>query len=172
LFNVLKKMPKGGNLHLHAGAAVDRYWLLQQYHNHNDFYVYNDTDSHDGTLHGSLGFWRYPPAGWIPAKLWSLDVLYSAITLHDWPGGMDSDTWRVFSATGSRAAGLLSYDAAFHVWWKKYLEEAIDDNVQYVEVRVGTGYRYTLIDSPVDGGRQIIDPTSGTEDTDAMVHCL
>lgn len=166
----LRRMPKGGNLHLHAGAAVDRYWLLQQFYHHSDFYVYNDTDSSDArTLRGSLGFWRHPPAGWVSALTWTLDDLYVGITLRDWTGGMDTDTWTQFSATGTRISALLAFDQAFHVWWKKFLEEAVDDNVQYVEARISTGFRYKLTDSLVDGGRVIIDPTLGNDDTDAMI---
>jgi hypothetical protein len=58
-------------------------------------YVYNNSDcTINGTrvLYGTIGFWRYPPDGYVSASTWTIDQLYAGISMRDWwPTATDSD---------------------------------------------------------------------------------
>ena len=75
----------------------------------------------------------------------------------------DEDPWVPFQDTYDRCKDFLNYDPVWRAWIRASLELALDDNVQYLEIRAGFGKRYTLTNSTRAGGQQKIDPT-GVED--------
>lgn len=162
LYTLLRKMPKGGNLHLHDGAMGDRLAMLKKWHHHPNLYIYNRDDG-DETQYGSLAFFTHPLPGYVPASTWGFEDIADLITMRKFVIKPGEDPWVVFQATYDRFKDFINFDPVWREWIRASMELAVEDNVQYMEVRAGFGKRFILTNSTKDGGQQRIDP-SGEED--------
>ncbi len=142
LLDVMKRLPKGGILHVHGSAGGDSHWLAAQALERPDCYMF--TGDGGPVLRGTLGFFPTQPEGaWRPVRALRSeasdprafdDELYRSITL----GEEDlaaPDIWTEFSNCFRRQAGLLADAAVRSGHWRRMLDGLIDENVQYVEFR-------------------------------------
>jgi adenosine deaminase CECR1 len=142
LLEVMRRLPKGGILHVHGAAGGDLHWLVSHATYRPDCYIFLG----DGgpTVRGTLRFFPQPPGGdWHPVvalrgaapdpKAFD-EELYRSITL----GEEDRDApdiWEEFRRCFRRAFGLLDDEETRAGHWRRMLEGLIDENVQYVEFR-------------------------------------
>jgi len=142
LLEVMRRLPKGGILHLHGAAGGDFRWLVAHATYRPDCYVFLGEDG--STVRGTLRFFPEPPGGdWRPAVALRGEAadprafdeeLYRSITL----GEEDRDApdiWEEFRRCFQRAWRLFDDEETRAGHWRRMLDVLIDDNVQYVEFR-------------------------------------
>ena len=142
VFDVMRRLPKGGVLHAHGGALGDFRWLVTNATYRPDCYIY--VGSGAATPSGALRIADASPGeGWRPVselRRAAADVkrfdeaLYQSITL----GEEDRDApdiWQEFTAIFQRVAGLTGNPAIRADYWRHLLMALVDENVQYVESR-------------------------------------
>jgi adenosine deaminase CECR1 len=142
LLGVMRRLPKGGILHVHGSAGGDLHWLVAHATYRADCYVFRGPEGPivPGTLRISPG----PPGGdWqrvVDLRRGAPDVrafdeeLYRSITLG--PEDREApDIWQEFVKCFRRGWGLFDDEEVRAGHWRKMLDGFIDENVQYVEFR-------------------------------------
>jgi adenosine deaminase CECR1 len=142
LLEILKRMPKGGILHLHGSAGGDFRWLVSTATSRPDCYVFHGDSGPD--LRGTLRFFPQPPGGGWRAIAALRDAapdtrafdeeIYRSITLGE-EDAASPDIWEEFGGCFRRAWGLFDDEAVRDAHWSRMLDRLVDDNVQYVEFR-------------------------------------
>lgn len=145
VFEIMRRLPKGGILHAHGGAMGNFRWLISNATYRPDCYMY--TGDGPAPVRGALRLSAQPPGpGWHPVSELRAaapdaqafdDELFRAITL----GEEDlarTDIWEEFSLIFRRASGLLADRSVRAAYWRDMLERLIDENVQYLESRGGS----------------------------------
>ena len=142
VFDVMRRLPKGGVLHAHGGALGDFRWLVAHATYRSDCYVYTGSDPSIPT--STLRLSNTPPGdGWrrvadvrqdaADPKAFD-DALYRSITLGE-EDRESPDIWREFTAVFQRVAGLTSHPEVRAEYWRHLLLALVEENVQYVESR-------------------------------------
>ncbi len=142
LLEVMKRLPKGGILHVHGSAGGDLHWLVSQATERPDCYVFVGEEG--PTVRGALRFSPKPPEGaWRPVvALRSAapdpgafdEELYRSITLGE-EDREAPDIWKEFVRCFRRAWSLFDDADTRNGHWRRMLDGFIDENVQYVEFR-------------------------------------
>jgi adenosine deaminase CECR1 len=142
LLEAMKRLPKGGMLHLHGAAGGDFRWLVAHATYRPDCYLLLGDDT--STARGTLRFFPQPPGGdWRPVVALRGaaadseafdDGLYRSITLGEEDRNAP-DIWEEFRRCFRRAWDLFDDDETRTGHWRRMLEILVDDNVQYVEFR-------------------------------------
>lgn len=141
LLEVMRRLPKGGMLHVHGSAGGDLRWLVSQAIARPDCYVFTGAGP---VVKGALRFFAEPPGGdW--RQLQALrraasdpelfdEEIYRSVTLGEEEVGV-ADIWKEFAACFRRLAGLYEDSGLRSGHWARMLESMVDENVQYVEFR-------------------------------------
>ncbi|KAK3102124.1 hypothetical protein FSP39_009001 [Pinctada imbricata] len=147
VFQIIKKMPKGGALHLHDTSITDVNWLVKNVTYRENCYM---CINKDGFIY--FHFWSTPPQN--PDCPWRLvkteransgnvdlfdQRIYNNLTivLDDPVSAYPSINvvWKRFLQTFDQAGGLIYYAPVFRDYFYEALQEFCDDNVQYLEFR-------------------------------------
>ena len=142
VFEVMKRLPKGGVLHAHGSALGDFRWLVTHVSYRPDCYIYMGSGSAVPT--GALRLAASPPGdGWrlvndvraaaTDAKAFD-DKLFQSLTLGEEELGAP-DIWQEFIAIFQRASGLTGNVSTRADYWRNTLLALVDENIQYVESR-------------------------------------
>lgn len=140
LYRVLRGMPKGGLLHIHASGVGDARWIVDRALTEPHTYVYwGATD--DAWYHGQLAV--YPqddaPAGFVSIDLLERSVpdlrrrLLRLITLGPEDASLP-DIWTEFEAIFARMDAFISYRPVFLDYYRRAFLEMAEDGVQFVEI--------------------------------------
>jgi len=142
ILEIMKRMPKGGILHVHGFLMGDFRWLVKQATYRPNCYIYRGND--DATAQGALRISKEPPGeGWrLVSELRKAagDVeefderLYRSITLGE-EDLAQQDIWVEFSNCFRRFGGMFRDDEIFGSYCRKVFRELIEENIQYVETR-------------------------------------
>ncbi len=142
LLEVMRRLPKGGILHVHGSAGGDLHWLVSHATYRPDCYMY--LGEQGPIVRGTLRFFPQPPEGaWRPVvALRSAapdpgafdEELYRSITLGE-EDREAPDIWEEFGNCFRRAWGLFDDEEVRTGHWRRMLDSVIDENVQYVEFR-------------------------------------
>jgi adenosine deaminase CECR1 len=142
LLEVMRRLPKGGILHVHGAAGGDLHWLVSHATYRPDCHMYLGDGGE--TVRGTLRFFPQPPGGdWRPVvALRSVapdprafdEELYRSITLGE-EDREAPDIWEEFRRCFRRAWRLFDDGETRAGHWRRMLESLIDENVQYVEFR-------------------------------------
>lgn len=143
LLEVMRRLPKGGILHVHGSAGGDLRWLVSQAAARPDCYVF--VGEAGPVVRGALRFFATPPQepGWRPVAALRAaapdpqafdEELYRSVTLGE-EDREAPDIWAEFSACFRRLAGLYQDAGLRSGHWARMLDGFIDENVQYVEFR-------------------------------------
>jgi adenosine deaminase CECR1 len=155
----MRRLPKGGILHLHGSAGGDFRWLVSHATYRPDCYVF--VAESGPVVRGTLRFFPQPPGGdWRPVVALRSAVpdaqafdgeLYRSITLGE-EDREAPDIWEEFGRCFRRAWGLFEDEGVRNAHWRRMLDRLIDENVQYVE------FRGWPVDEAVLGEARLRDP--------------
>jgi adenosine deaminase CECR1 len=142
IFEVMKRMPKGGILHVHGFLMGDYRWLIEQATYRADCFIYELKD--EKAAQGALRFFGKPPGnGWRRvSELRKLadDVeefdegLYRSVTLGE-EDLAQPDIWEEFTDCFRRSMGLFDDDEVFDGYHRNVFRDLIEENIQYIETR-------------------------------------
>lgn len=157
LFNILRKMPKGGILHLHLSAMGDANWLIDRAINTPEMHVYWQEDNAD-FIKGEL--YAYPgdaaPGGFFPAADLNdrvtnfRDSLRSFITFDENIDRDSVDIWSEFEHIFQRIDGFVMYKPVWVDHLVHGLQILTEDNIQHAELRVPFFNTLYELDKPVN----------------------
>jgi len=142
LLEVMRRLPKGGILHLHGAAGGDFRWLIAHATYRPDCYVF--TGEGQSPVRGTLRLFAEPPGGdWRSvaalraqaedAKAFD-EELYQSITLGE-EDRAAPDIWDEFTNCFRRAWLLFDDPELRAGHWRRMLDLLEGENVQYVEFR-------------------------------------
>lgn len=142
LYAALKKMPKGGFLHMHASALKNFNWVIEKAISLPEVYVYW-ADDDEKYIKGQLSAFAGEdvPDGFVKAAQLAGDhagfqeEMYDLLTLKE---ETDRDTmkiWNEFDRIFARLGFFYIYQPVFYDWHKAIFEGLIQDNIQHVELR-------------------------------------
>jgi len=147
ILEIMKRMPKGGILHVHGIALGDFRWLVSYATYQPNCYVYLE-EKKKRTIRGTLNFFKSPPGnGWrlisdlrraVEDAQEFDEEIYRSITLGE-EDLNQQDIWDEFSNCFRRFVGLLSSDFMWEDYCRKMLKDVVEENVQYIESRGGLG---------------------------------
>lgn len=142
LLDVMRRMPKGGLLHVHGSWGFDPRWAVSQAVARDDAYLFVGEDG--PVYRGSVRLSATPPEGaWRPlrelrqegggARLLE-EAIHRSITLGEEEVG-SPDIWAEFVRCFRRGFGLFEDPEIRAGHWRRMLASLIEENVQYVEFR-------------------------------------
>jgi adenosine deaminase CECR1 len=144
-YAILRRMPKGGALHIHSTSAGRARWIIYNACYRPNCYVFWPELSgvpEGDHIKGELGFYKpwSQPKGFLPAANVRKAVagfdqqLLALITLgpEDDP---NPDIWSEFSKCFQRIGNVLSFQPVFVDYFVDAFETLIEDGVDYVEMR-------------------------------------
>lgn len=145
ILEIMKRMPKGGILHVHGFLMGDFRWLVKQATYLPNCYIY--VGKNEKLAKGKLQIFQEPPGdGWrLISELRQTadnvqefdEELYQSVTLGE--EDLDQpDIWEEFSNCFRRFVGMFS-DETWDGYLRKTLRDLIEENVQYVETRSSGG---------------------------------
>ena len=142
VFEVMRRLPKGGVLHAHGSALGDFRWLVREASYRPDCYIFVGAGSvvPNGALRIADAL---PGDGWRPVSELRAaapdqkafdEELFRSITLGE-EELHARDIWEEFTAAFQRFAGLIGDRSVRRDYWRNLLLALVDENVQYVESR-------------------------------------
>jgi adenosine deaminase-related growth factor len=145
ILEIMKRMPKGGILHVHGFAMGDFQWLVKHATYLPNCYIYQGKEElpRQGTMRIST---ESPGDGWrLVGDLRKAadsvegfdEELYKSVTLGEEDLGQP-DIWLEFRKCFARFLGLFN-DEIWSDFCRKMLRDMIAENVQYVETRAEIG---------------------------------
>lgn len=148
ILDIMKRLPKGGILHVHGMAMGDFRWLIEHVTYLPYCYIYQGED--EPPRMGSLRVFAEPPGdGWFLVSDLRKAVddveefdqeLYRSITLGE-EDLSQPDIWAEFIKCFVRFRGLLNENTIREKYSRKMLKDLISENVQYIESRGFVGAR-------------------------------
>jgi len=142
ILEIMKRMPKGGILHVHGFLMGDYCWLIKQATYRPNCYIYEGKD--DVAAHGALRIFEEPPGnGWhLVSELRNLaddvgkfdEELYQSVTLGE-EDLAQQNIWAEFSNCFRRSMGMFNDNEILDGYRRKVFRDLIEENVQYVETR-------------------------------------
>ena len=149
LFKILQKMPKGGVLHLHSGAAGEAEWMVNKVIEDPYGHVYW-AEGNQQNVKGQIRFFKEgeAPAGFYKANdlnntVSNFQKTLAAMLTFDQEIGQDSvDIWEEFEKRFQRLYGFVGYQPLYKDFFKASLQTLMDDGIQHVEFRGILGSLY------------------------------
>ena len=139
---IMKRMPKGGILHVHGYTLGDFRWLVSDATYRPNSYLYQGDE--EGLVRGTLRFFEEPPGDrWMPiselrdaaGNVQEFDEeIYRSITLGE-EDLAQPDIWNEFGNCFRRSGGLLASDSVRDGFYRNMLTAVVEENIQYVEFR-------------------------------------
>ncbi len=153
-FAVLRRMPKGGALHIHSTSAGRARWIIYHACYRPNCYVFWPELSgvpEGDHIKGELGFYKpsSQPRGFLPVEDVRKAVsgfdrqLLALITLGP-EDDSSPDIWGEFSKCFQRIGDVLAFQPVFVDYFVDAFETLIDDGVDYVEMRTSLGSLFDL----------------------------
>ncbi|MEZ5041654.1 MAG: hypothetical protein R2828_17300 [Saprospiraceae bacterium] len=171
IFEVIRKMPKGGVLHLHQLAMSDADWVVDRALQIPEMHIYWGSP-HPSFIKGQ--FHAYPigdaPSGFFPVQEMErqypafADSIRQLITFEEWIDRDSVDIWLHFEAVFQRIYRFVTYQTVFPDYLERGLALLAADHIQHVELRTPfTNWLYDLDHPqgglPIDEFVQILDTT-------------
>ncbi|KAG5669875.1 hypothetical protein PVAND_000166 [Polypedilum vanderplanki] len=149
IFDIIKRLPKGGVLHLHNSAGVSSEWVIKNLTYRNDVKLCNSTDGEKIFTTVPTKACQSEPIPIPKLRAQAQDVkefdkslelminLYTKYPELDYP---DVNTvWKKFQNIFSIIGGIFDYLPTYKAFHRRLLEELYEDNVMYLEMRTGMG---------------------------------
>jgi adenosine deaminase CECR1 len=142
ILKIMKRMPKGGILHVHGFLMGDFRWLIKQATYRPNCYIYKGIN--DAAANGALRIFHETPGnGWYlvnELRKAAVDVdefdekLFQSITLGEEDLDQE-DIWGEFSNCFGRFLGMFEDGEILNNYRRKVFKDLIEENIQYVETR-------------------------------------
>ncbi|MEL7263537.1 MAG: hypothetical protein AAFP69_01835 [Planctomycetota bacterium] len=154
-FRWIRRMPKGGLLHVHSTAAGRAAFIADYACKHPHCWVLWQMGSDvDHSIQGTMQFSKTRPKedhyeraidlarkiDQFPRKL--ADEFH--MDHGDYENARNTKPWQIFIESFSKVNNFISYQPAFQAYFEDTFQTYIDDNIDYVEMRTGVGTLFDL----------------------------
>ena len=164
LYSLLRKMPKGGLLHLHPPAAGQADWIIEKALSMKDCYVFWDGYT-DKFCKGQIAFYK---SGHVPKGFYSIQQLardkahfkedmHQLLTLQETLDADSVDIWKEFEFRFQRLFTFTRHKDVFKEFYRAALDSLVADGVQHVEFR--SMYGAPVFDLDHEPGYYTVDST-------------
>ncbi|WP_020533986.1 hypothetical protein [Flexithrix dorotheae] len=155
LFDLLKKMPKGGIHHLHPVTMQDYDWIVERAAREENCYVYWEVDN-NSFVKGQLGFFKHgqQPTGFYPTKELATKnpqfktELLDLLTFDNSISNDSTDIWMEFEKTFQRTGKFYKYQPIFKEYFRVAIKNMIKDGLQHLELREGLSFTLYDLEHP------------------------
>lgn len=149
LFRILKRMPKGGILHIHSDSTGNATWLIKRAIADDNCYIYMQED--DAILKGTMRIFKknnVPQGYQLMRDAAAVDsnfipMVVNMITMSS-ADTYSVNPWDKFNDCFARIEHLLYYSPIFEDYYKHALEMIAEDNILFVELRTNLDSIYGL----------------------------
>lgn len=143
LFDFIRKMPKGGILHLHTGAIGDADWIIEKARSLPEMYIYWDSSTDKKISKGTLQAFRKTevPDGFVQVNQLlsetpeSYDTIRSLLVFEEEMDLDSIDIWAEFEQIFGRINLFINYHPVYEDYVVHGLEILANDNIQHAELR-------------------------------------
>lgn len=167
VFAILKRMPKGGALHLHSSAAGRLDWLVPQCLQREDCHVcWPDDVYQNGNRVHQKGEIRFCGPNSVPTGFKQLKAVAASTpgfetTLRQFfslgPGSpVVADRWAEFNSCFARLGSVLANEPLFTAYFADAFSALAEDGVDYVELRSGFPQLYANDGQPKPTDQAIV----------------
>ncbi|KAI4803404.1 hypothetical protein KUCAC02_006953 [Chaenocephalus aceratus] len=148
IFKLLQDMPKGAALHIHTSSLVGVEWLVKNITYRPHCYICFTWDNSVRFLFSN----RQPLLETLRARIGNTEGFDNSLMQHltlfteDPDGEYPSQevVWEKFEKAFIAAAGLISHAPVLKDYFYRGLEELLQDNIMYLELRSGLSRTYEL----------------------------
>jgi adenosine deaminase CECR1 len=151
-YKILRKLPKGGNLHIHSSSTWDAEEFIKYLtHTYPDnVYIQTNVKASD---YGTLKYWLNSSSikkdykkltEFIGNDDANLKAAINLITFNNSNMSETDDAWDTFNTIFSRVSGIIKVKDIYKEYYKRAFQTSYEDNVKYLEIRMGMG---SLVDS-------------------------
>lgn len=149
LFRILKRMPKGGILHIHADSTGNPTWLVKRAIADENCYIYMQDD--DTVLKGTMRIFKKHevPQGYQSLKELAaqdssfISKVVSMITM-DSTDTSSVNPWQKFNECFARIEHLMYYEPIFREYYIHAFKTIAEDNVLFIELRTSLDNLFDL----------------------------
>jgi adenosine deaminase CECR1 len=141
LYKFIQKIPKGSLLHAHAGALVKADWLLQELTTLPGCYIY--WEDNGPILKGVMNFYEKDkaPSGFVllqdlRSKIPNFNEILIPMLQMEEEDLSSPNPWKKFEECFERLNGVVHYEPNFIKYYTHCFEKLIEDNIQYLEIRI------------------------------------
>ncbi|CAC5403947.1 CECR1 [Mytilus coruscus] len=174
VYMLLKKFPKGGNIHLHHNHVVSKQKMLELIFSsflYDHLYV-----KASAPAMWNLDFFLNPPQGWNKVKdnpSYSKDILVKHATLlgvidmkaTNNPTNSDLRWEEMNPLFGVLGSNIINHANFSKIYMNALLQQAMDENVQYLETKSSSSNKLYVLDPArsylVKNGKRFIDNDLG-----------
>jgi len=158
LYDLLKKLPKGGNLHLHEDQVLNRRVLLEYIRDSSEEYEMlhicdklNKPTCREMECKCAEYHMEYIPSsqlatdGWVKVKdsNWTIDAIINKTTLNGLLNGLkekirptdSASRWSMAGQVFTCYSSVISYNKTRFAYLKIFLDLSLKENVQLIEMR-------------------------------------
>jgi adenosine deaminase CECR1 len=143
--NILKKLPKGGNLHIHSSSTWDAEEFIDFLNKNYGENVYIQTKE-NADDYGTLQYWLNTTSikdGYVKLSSYlsnhGIQCVVDLITFNNENMADTDDAWDTFNTIFSRVSGIIKVKPIYIEYYKHAFQTSCDDNVNYLEIRMGMG---------------------------------
>lgn len=149
LYKILRRMPKGGILHIHADSTGSPTWLVKRAIADDNCYIYMQED--DSVLYGTMAVFKKDavPQGYQSCKEMAckdssfISKIVNLITMHS-EDSNSVNPWQKFNQCFARIENLLYYEPFFREYYKHAFETIAEDNIFFIELRTSLDNLFDL----------------------------
>ena len=166
IFRIIRRMPKGGALHIHSTAGGRAEWLVQECLRREDCHICWPEDIYaNRSLQHVVGEIRFGQPGTAPAGFLPIHEVLTSTP--DLPGKLlqlltigpedkrSRDRWSEFNDCFRRLGSILSNDQAYREYFEDAFRTLANDGVMYAELRTGFPILYSNDGQPFPRERAI-----------------
>lgn len=147
VFRLLRAMPKGGALHLHASSTGRAETILNLTKEEECLVEVTQVENQAISITGKMALpsdtnsipLNHKPAAEVREKMGDKEfeeILTDRLTL-DLEDELSKDVWHEFSSAFNPYGAALAYERVFEQYFVDAFEQMIADNIDYVELRTG-----------------------------------
>jgi adenosine deaminase CECR1 len=160
LMKILKKMPKGGLLHIHADSTGDAVWLIKRAIHEKNCYIYWSDDGY--YLKGKMSIFlnKEVPPGFFPMHELSfkdetfVSKVANLITMQS-EDSESENPWEKFNICFQRIEDLFYYKPIFFDYYVHAFNTIAEDKISHVELRTSLDNLYDAAGKTITGSEVV-----------------
>jgi adenosine deaminase CECR1 len=144
-YEILRQLPKGGNLHIHSSSTWDAVEFVDYLAAQHGEHIYIQADEARAN-YGTMRYWLKKESigqGYLSLneylKNHSKKEIVGLITFNQGNMQETDDAWETFDTIFSRVSSIICVEPIYKHYYEQAFLTSYKDNVKYLELRMGIG---------------------------------